>query len=60
MIDYQNKGATISAIVKLGTQEATFDPCVNLDHLRAMADSDEENVESGVHVGEKTIGGSHR
>jgi hypothetical protein len=49
--------ATISAVVKLGTQEATFDPCVDLDHLWAMADSDEENVESGVDIGEKTIRG---
>lgn len=47
--------ATISAIVKLGTQETAFDPCVDLDHLRAMADFDEESVESGAHVGEKTI-----
>lgn len=46
--------ATISAIIKLGTQEAAFDLCVDLDHLRAVADSDEENVEPGVHVGEKT------
>lgn len=49
--------ATNLAIVKLGTQEATFDLCLDLDHLRAMADSDEGNVELGVHVGDKTIRG---
>lgn len=41
-----------SAIVRLGTQEATFDPCEDLDHLCAMA-FEEGNV--GVHVGGKTI-----